>query len=46
MKCIVMNISDVHAATALVGEVSQTFGLKILLFILVCLGYLVVKQED
>ena len=43
---IVMSISDVHAVTALEGEVSQTFGLKIMLFILACLGYLMVKQED
>jgi hypothetical protein len=43
---IVMSISDVHAATALAGEVTQTFGLKIMLFILAYLGYLMVKQED
>lgn len=43
---IVMNISDVHAATILAGDMSQTFGLKMLLFTLACLGYLMVKQED
>jgi len=43
---IVMGVSDAHASTVLVGEVSQTFGLKMMLFVLACLGYVMIKQED
>ncbi|MDQ6977095.1 MAG: hypothetical protein Q9M75_03180 [Ghiorsea sp.] len=43
---IVMNVSDAHAATVLAEEVSQTFGLKMMLFVLACLGYVMIKQED
>ena len=43
---IVMSVSNAHAATAWVGEPSQTFGLKVMLFVLACLGYMMVKQED
>ena len=43
---IVMSVSDADAATAGAGETSQTFGLKMMLFVLACLGYMMVKQED
>jgi len=43
---IVMNISDAHAVTAWAVDENQTFGLKMMLFVLACLGYMMVKQED
>lgn len=43
---IVMYVSEADAATAWVGDGNQMFGLKMMLFVLACLGYFMVKQKD
>ena len=43
---LVLNVSDVHAATNVVHETSQAFGLKVMLAVLAFLGYMMLRKEQ